>query len=123
MEKFQMGEKVAFCKGISDLLSITAQMVADAANQGDALAKEIFEICGTQMGKGLSVLIDILNPECIVIGSIFVRAGHLIIPSLEKSLQSEALPPALKVCRIVPAELDERIGDIASLSVAAELIN
>jgi glucokinase len=118
-----MGEKVIFCKGISDLLSITAQMVADAANRGDTLAKEIFEICGTQMGKGLSVLIDILNPECIVIGSIFVRAGHLLIPSLEKSLQAEALPLARKVCRIVPAELDERIGDIASLSVAAELIN
>lgn len=123
MEKFQMGERVSFCKGISDLLSITTQMVADSANQGDALAKEIFEICGTQMGKGLSVLIDILNPECIVIGSIFVRAGHLLIPSLEKSLQAEALPPARKVCRIVPAELDEQIGDIASLSVAAELIS
>lgn len=123
MEKFQMGEKVSFCKGITDLLSITAQMVADAANKGDALAREIFEICGTQMGNGLSVLIDILNPECIVIGSIFVRAGHLVIPSLEKSLQSEALPPARKVCRIVPAELDERIGDIASLSVAADLIS
>lgn len=122
MEKFQMGEKVSFCKGIEDLQSITAQIVAEAANNGDALAKEIFDICGTYMGKGLSVLIDILNPECIVIGSIFVRAGHLLIPSLEKVLQAEALPLARKVCRIVPAKLDEQIGDIASLSVAANLI-
>ena len=71
------------------------------------------------MGKGLSIIIDILNPECIVIGSIFVCAGHLLIHSLERSLQMEALPLARKVCRIVPAELDEKIGDIASLSVAA----
>ncbi|HAQ18575.1 MAG TPA: sugar kinase [Prolixibacteraceae bacterium] len=118
MEKFQMGGKVAWCDGISELQSITAQVVADAANSGDPLALEIFEICGTYLGKGLSILIDILNPERIVIGSIFVRAGHLLIPSLEKTLQVEALPLARKVCRIVPAELDEQIGDLASLSVA-----
>jgi len=119
MEKLQMGEKVSFCNGFGELQSLTALIVAEAAKQGDPLAREVFEICGTYMGKGLSVLIDILNPECIVIGSIYVRAGHLLIPSLEKALQVDALPLARKVCRIVPAELDEQIGDIASLSVAA----
>jgi len=119
MEKIQMGEKVPFCKDISGLQSITAQMVAEAANSGDTLALRVFETCGTYLGKGLSVIIDILNPECIVLGSIFVRASHLLIPSLEKSLDIEALAPARKVCRIVAAELDEQIGDIASLSVAA----
>jgi len=119
MEQFQMGRKVSFCLGMDDLPSITAQRIAEAANQKDPVALEIFEICGTYLGKGLSIIIDILNPECIVIGSIFVRAGHLLIPSLEKSLEIEALPLARQVCRIVPAELDEEIGDIASLSVAA----
>jgi len=119
MEKFQMGQKVSFCEGISELQSITAELVAEAANSGDSLAIEVFETCGTYLGKGLSVLIDILNPECIVIGSIYVRAGHLLIPSLEKALLVDSLPLARKVCRIVPAELDEQIGDIASLSVAA----
>lgn len=123
MEKLQMGEKVSFCSGIPELQSITAQMVAEAASKGDALALDVFEICGTYMGRGLSVLIDILNPECIVIGSIFVRAGHMLIQSLEKELQKEALPLARKVCKIVPAELDEQIGDIASLSVAANVIS
>ena len=122
MEKMQMGEKVAWCDGMVNLQAITAQMVADAANNGDPLALEIFEICGTYLGKGLSILIDILNPECIVIGSIYVRAGHLLIPALEKTLHMEALPLAQKVCRIVPAELDEQIGDLASLSVAANNI-
>lgn len=119
MEKFQMGERVSFCKGMPDLQSVTTQQVAEAANQGDMLALEVFEICGTYLGKGLSLLIDILNPECIVIGSIYVRAGHLLIPSLEKVLRAEALPLAREVCRIVPAELDEQLGDMASLSVAA----
>jgi glucokinase len=119
MEMFQMGEKVPYCDGICDLQSITTQRVAEAANDGAPLALGVFETCGTYLGKGLSVLIDILNPECIVIGSIYVRASHLLIPSLEKTLEIESLPLARKVCRIVPAELDEQIGDIASLSVAA----
>jgi glucokinase len=119
MEMFQMGENVSYCKGIEELQSITAQQVAEAANDGSSLALGVFETCGTYLGKGLSVLIDILNPECIVIGSIYIRASHLLIPSLEKALKMDSLPLARKVCRIVPAELDEQIGDIASLSVAA----
>lgn len=119
MEKFQMGGKVSFCKDINDLQYITAQVVADAANSGSDLAVEIYNICGTYLGKGLSILIDILNPERIVIGSIYTRASNLLIPSMEKALKADSLPLALKVCRIVPAELEETIGDIASLSVAA----
>jgi len=118
-EKFQMGEKVTFCSGLENLQAITAQTVAEAADKGDSLAIEVFEICGTYLGKGLSILIDILNPECIVIGSIYIRAGNLLIPAMEKALQYDTLPLARRICRIEPAQLDEQIGDIASLSVAA----
>lgn len=120
MEKFQMGEKVSFCNSINELHEITALKVAEAANKGDSLAIEIYELCGTYLGKGLSVIIDILNPECIVIGSIFVRSANLLISSMEKAIEKESLSHARKVCRIVPAELEETIGDIASLSVAAD---
>jgi glucokinase len=121
LEKLQMGEKVAFCSSISDLQSITTQMVAETAYKGDPLSIEVFQICGSYLGKGLSVIIDILNPECIVLGSIFVRSGQLLIESMQKSIEKESLPLARKVCRIVPAQLEEQIGDIASLSVAADL--
>jgi len=120
IERFQMGEKVSYCKGFDELMSVTAQDVASAANNGDPIALGVFETCGSYMGKGLSILVDVLNPECIVIGSIYVRSSNLLIASLEKTLHFESLPLARKVCRIVPAELDEQIGDIASLSVAAD---
>jgi len=122
LEKLQMGEKVQFCNTIAELQNITAQSVAEAANGGDSLAKEIFEKCGTYLGKGLSVIIDILNPECIVLGSIFVRSANLLIKPMERAIVEESLPLARKVCRIVPAQLEEQIGDIASLSVAANNI-
>jgi glucokinase len=122
LERLQMGEKVSFCNSITELQNITAQSVAEAAKKGDALAKKIYEDCGTYLGKGLSVIIDILNPECIVLGSIFVRSADLLLKPMEKTLEEEALPLARGICRIVPAQLEEQIGDIASLSVAANNI-
>lgn len=118
-EKLQMGEPVSFCSELSSLNSITAQTIANAAYEGDPLAIEIYEICGTYMGKALSVLIDILNPELIVLGSIFVRSGDLLLPAIKYQIQKEALPHSARVCRIEPAKLGEDIGDYAALSVAA----
>jgi glucokinase len=118
-ERLQMGRPVSFCTNINEIGSITAKMVAEAAYNKDPLAIEIFEICGTYMGKALSVLIDILNPEMIILGSIFVRSRDLLVSAINKQIQTEALPLSAKVCNVVPAKLGESIGDYAALSVAA----
>ena len=68
---------------------------------------------------GLSVLIDILNPEMIVIGSVFQRSEELLREEMEKWIEKEALSLSSSVCRVVPAALTENIGDWAALSVAA----
>jgi len=117
-EKMQMGYAVSFCKNIQDIDLLTAQIVAEAARKGDQLAKDIYELCGTYFGKGLSVLIDILNPELIIIGSIYIRCEDLLFPGIERILNEESLPLSKKVCRIVPAGLGEAIGDYAALGVA-----
>lgn len=117
-EKLQMGLPVSFCKNLQEIEFLTAQIVAEAARKGDSFAKEIYDLCGTYFGKGLSVLIDILNPELIIIGSIFVRSGDLLMPAIERKLQEESLVLSNKVCRIVPAGLGESIGDYAAFSVA-----
>lgn len=70
------------------------------------------------MGKGLSVLIDILNPEIIVIGSIFARSEGLLREGMERLINKEALPQSLKCCKTVPAALGEKIGDYAAVSAA-----
>lgn len=97
--------------------NLTAKSVADAADKGDAFAKSVYANCGKKLGQGLSVLIDILNPERIVIGSIFARSGHLLRDAMQKELEKEALPLAASVCQIVPAQLGEAIGDYAALGV------
>ena len=70
------------------------------------------------LGKGLSTLIDILNPERIVIGSIYQRCEQLICRSMREVLERECLSASMKACEIVPAKLEENIGDYAALSVA-----
>ena len=119
-EKMERGENVGFCPEEEYLEKITAKEVFEAAREGDSLAQEVVRISSEYLGRGLAVLIDILNPECIVIGSIFARNEEMIRPHMEKTLQEEAIPAALRVCRIVPAALGDSIGDYAALSVAVK---
>lgn len=118
LEKLQMGETVSFCKGINEMDTLNARIVGDAAEKGDELAKEIYSISGHYLGRGLSILIDILNPEIIVIGSIFARSMNLLWPAAQEIINRECLAYSRKVCKIVPAELGEKIGDYAALAVA-----
>ncbi len=95
-----------------------ARQVFDAADKGDPVALKVIDICGWQLGRGLAVIVDILNPELIVIGSIFARQRERLWPIVEKSMRSEALAGAVDVCRVVAAGLGEQIGDFAALSIA-----
>lgn len=119
-EKMMMGEKVNWCPG-GDLKSINARIVAEAMNAGDPLARQVYEISARHLGMGLSILIDIINPEMIVIGSIYQRNEEMMKPIMEEVIKKEALSLSRAVCRVVPAALGDAIGDYAALSVAANL--
>jgi len=112
------GHAPLYCPTLEDLPRVTAQGVGEAAQHGDALAMEVWGIVGHQLGHGLAILVDILNPERIVIGSIYGRQRALLEPLTMRALREEALPGALVACEIVPAALGEGIGIVASLAVA-----
>jgi glucokinase len=117
-EKIQMGEQVSFCTGIPDLLNITAKKIAEAAVAGDELAAAVYRVCATNLGKGISLLIDILNPELIILGSIYSRSAGLLEAEMMDVIRKEAIRASVAACRIVPAGLGESIGDMAALSLA-----
>jgi glucokinase len=117
-EKLNQKVAVNFCPSHELVQDIDAKMVALAASAGDRVANEIIGISAGYLGQALSTLIDILNPECIVIGSIYARNEMLFKPLIEKVLQEETIPASLEVCRIIPAGLGESIGDFAALCVA-----
>ena len=101
--------------------AVATKAVAQAAYAGDETAIEVFERCGEKLGEGLSILIDLLNPECIILGSIFCRCEELLRPRMQQVIDRETLTLSRAACRILPAGLGERLGDCAALSVAATL--
>lgn len=121
-EKYQMGTAVDWCK-LEEIEQITAQRIAEEAYKGDSLALQIFDVSAKELGKGISIVIDLLNPEVIVIGGVYTRCVELMEPGMLSVVQKEALPNASRVCRVLPAELGEQIGAYSALSVAANLIN
>lgn len=112
------GTPPAFCPSANDLNTISAKSVAEAANNGDELALKLFDIVAQQLGLGLSLLIDILNPQRIIIGSIFLRQRHLLEARMWATINHEALEFAAAACEIVPPGLGELIGGYAALAVA-----
>ena len=114
------GRTVSWCPSLEDLDKVNAKVIGDAAENGDADAVAVYAESGKRLGEGLSVLIDILNPERIVIGSIFARSEALLRPAMQEVIDRETLPQSSSVCKVVPAQLGEAIGDVASLAIAKD---
>jgi glucokinase len=99
---------------------VTARDVLRAAQAGDKTALRIIGICGRKLGETLAILVDILNPERIVIGGLAIRFGDLALKPARKWMKKEALGPSADACKVVPAQLGERIGDVAALCIAMD---
>ena len=100
----------------------SAKEIAEAARGGNEDAAEVYREAGRRLGTGLSILVDVLNPQMIVMGGVFMRSHDLLEDEMLRVMQRECLPHALEAVRIVPSELGERIGDygavVAGLDVA-----
>ena len=86
------------------------------ANDGDALA--VATEAGRRLGQGLALLIDALNPQLIVLGSLAVVLGERVLGPAREVVAAEALPQAAAACEIVPAALGAKLGDVAALMAA-----
>mgnify|MGYP001625257765 FL=1 len=114
------GSVEGYCSGggIAQYGKGSARELGVRAEKGDAEAVSIYERVGSDLGKTLAILVDILNPEVVVIGSIYVRSREFIEPSMRRSLDKYALAQSVAAVRIVPAALGESLGDTAALCVA-----
>jgi glucokinase len=101
-----------------DATAITAATLAEAARAGDPFARDLWHEAGTRLGTALALVVDLLNLERIILGSLYVRAADLLGPPLDAALTREALPAARAACQVVPAELGEAWGAYAALAAA-----
>lgn len=98
---------------------ITAKRIAALADEGDEFCRNIYADCGRVLGRGLAMIIDLLNPQAIILGSIFTRSRNLLWEYARAEIGAEALGRSAAVCRVLPAQLGEDLGDIAALTVAS----
>ena len=96
----------------------SVRMLADYARAGDQDALALFGQVGTHLGEAVSILMDMLNPSRIVIGSIFTRCEAWLRPAMEAAIAREALHGSRTVCQVVPAVLGEQLGDFAAVLTA-----
>ena len=114
------GSCEGYCSGggIAQYGKGSAKELGIRAENGDAEAIAVYKRVGEDLGRTLAILVDILNLDTIVIGSIYARSKEFIEPAMRRVLDCEALPASAAVCRVFPAALSEHIGDIAALCVA-----
>lgn len=116
-------QRVAAYAGASELKQLPldqlkAKDVGLAAGRGDALALAIWTEVGTKLGEALALFIDLINPERVVIGSIYQRCEQFIAPAMNAVIAREALPDSARDCKIVPAVLGDEIGSYAAVAIA-----
>jgi glucokinase len=88
-----------------DLRKITAQTVYQAAADGDELALEVVNDTAKFLGVGIGNLLNVFNPEVVVVcGGVTLAGDHLFEP-LRREVARRAFKPAVTACRIVPGEL------------------
>ena len=93
---------------------ITPYIVAEAAKQGDKVALKIFERMGEYIGIGLASVVNLLNPEKIVIGGGVADAGDILFTPLINTLKKRAMPIQAKSVSVVPAQLGNAAGVIGA---------
>jgi glucokinase len=96
----------------------TTSNIIRRALAGDPPALELIHEVGIWMGKGLAILVDVLNPDVIILGTLGVLLGDLVLAPAREVLEKEALPISNRACKIVPAQLGSSLMDVGCLMAA-----
>jgi glucokinase len=103
-----------------DLSRLTAATVYEAAKSGDALARELVRDTATFLGAGIANLLNVFNPEVVVIAGGVTQAGEPLFDPLRAEVRRRAFRPAVDACRIVPGELPGTAGVVGAVATFRE---
>ena len=95
---------------VGDLSNVTAQSVSDAAREGDPFCLEVIRDTAGFLGAAASNLVNIFNPDILVICGGVTRAGDVLFEPLRREVKRRAFAPAVAACRIVPGGLPGTAG-------------
>jgi glucokinase len=105
-----------------DLSRITAQVVYEAAHDGDAYALQLVAETAKLLGAAVASIVNIFNPEVVVICGGVTLAGEKLFGPLRREVERRAFRPAWEACRIVPGELTGTAGVYGAAAVFAHRV-
>jgi glucokinase len=114
------GKSSALGNTVADFAQMTAKHVWEAAQAGDKVACDVIQTSGERLGEAIAILVDILNPDRVIVGGLALRMGDAILEPARTVVRTEALQANAERCAIVSAALGEQLGDIAALCVALQ---
>src|SRR5215211_286928 len=103
--------------------TVDARLAVDLAAEGPGDARDVLERVGFVLGNGIASLVNVFNPELVVIGGGFARAGNLLLDPARKVVAERALLPARELVRIVPALLGPEAGLVGAGLVGFEAMS
>jgi glucokinase len=101
-----------------NIAAITPAIVAEAANIGDPIANKIWQQAGERLGIVLAGVINLINPEIIVLAGGVSRAGNLILKPIKDTVNDRAFRTAARACRIVISKYDQKLGVVGAALLA-----
>lgn len=108
--------------GLADALregrELAGPLVTELAHDGDAAAIEAIELIGSRLGVAITSLVNIFNPEVVVIGGGVMAAGELLLAPARAEVARRALPPSRDVVSIVPARFGVEAGMVGAAALA-----
>jgi len=101
-----------------DLEKITPKVMADAARKGDAYALKIWKETGEKLGIVLAGVINLINPEMIILAGGISKANELLLVSIKKTIAERAFKTPVKACRIKISRYDQKLGVVGAALLA-----
>jgi glucokinase len=112
----------ALGRALEDGRELTGPLISELANAGDPVARGAIETIGRALGVGVVNLVNIFNPQVVVIGGGVIAAGELLLAPARAVMMERALAPAKDVVRVEAARFGPEAGMIGAGLLARDLL-
>ena len=99
---------------------VTAERVAEAAREGDPVARRVWNAAMNDLGAGIVTVINLFNPDRVVIGGGVSRSSDLILPVVRQVVAERAMPMLVRAARIERAALGDEVGIVGAAALVGE---
>ncbi len=110
----------ALGRALRDGRDLDGPLVTELAHDGDPAAAAVLELIGTRLGVAIANLVNIFNPELVVVGGGVMGAGEMLLEPARAEMLSRALPPSRDVVKVVAAEFAHEAGMVGAAALALD---